>query len=138
MKRAGIGLIVVFCLIVILVAGRIIDRSWVTPFEKSAAVNALHGIQAVRDFGGLDNEAYQAQVVKAQQAVELCKKKAVTEQDSRVANGVEMLLGAAQADMKFWQLPDSDPKKMYLLQVRKNGAEESDEILEQELGIKKN
>ena len=73
-RRGTIRLFLIVCtglwLVAALVyAGRLIDRSWLTPSERKAAVEALKDVYAVRNFGMIDDSAYDAQVQRAEAAV---------------------------------------------------------------------
>jgi hypothetical protein len=119
MKRAivriAVGIAVVVCVGVVGIAGLLISGSWVSPFEKRSIRAALVEIEGVRKFRGADNEAYRAQVSKAKVAVDLCKKKEFTQYDDQMYWMIEMDFESAIAEKRAWQLPDSNPQKLRLL-----------------------
>jgi hypothetical protein len=122
MKWVAVSATVLVGRVILLVVGWVVSGSWVTPFEKRAIETALTEIDGIRQYRGVDSEAYRAQIARATAAVAPCKKREITIYDGQIVWGVEMDLDEAVAEKKFWQIPDTNPKKQHALEVQADSA----------------
>jgi hypothetical protein len=99
---------------VLLVAGVLVWGSWITPLEKRSLRKALSDVEAVQRLHG-DEAGFQRAVDDAEASIAVCKKRSITEYDSRITMLLEMDLDSSMKEKRVWKLSDSNPQKQKIV-----------------------
>lgn len=97
-KRTALSVFAVLLLVTLVGGGILISGSWVTPRERSTIADALTKIDAVASDAGSDPGELEVKVQAAKTAVELCRKRSITEYDGRLSMMLDMQLNGAKAE----------------------------------------
>jgi hypothetical protein len=104
---------------VLLVAGVVVWGSWISPFEKRSLRKALRDVEAVQRLHG-DEAEFQRAVDEAEASLAVCRKRSITEYDSRITMTLEMNLDDSIKGKKVWKLSDSNPEKQKMVEEFNN------------------
>jgi hypothetical protein len=136
-------LLVVFiggwALAAVVYAGELIDRSWLTPSERRAGVEALKDVDALRNSGALDDSDRDALIQKAEAAVAKTDKAAFTFRDHWVSGMLSTDLHLVKVQQKLQRTRQyaagEDARKLQLLTPIETLGADSDERLRRILGV---
>ena len=115
MKRVSIRRILValglfFVVGAVASVGVLIAGNWVTPWEKSSMRVALDRIDDVQEFRGNNKADYDARIQAANNAMSVCKKRAITENDHRLVTVLGLQLEDVVAEQEARSQRDVDPR----------------------------
>jgi hypothetical protein len=113
---------------VLLVAGVMVWGSWITPLEKRSLRRALSDVEAVQRLHG-DEPEFQRAVDSAEASLAICRKRSITEYDSRVTMMLEMNLDDSIKEKKVWKLSDSNPEKQKMVEEFNDTDTSSDMVI---------
>ena len=103
-------------LVLVLTLAVLVWGSWITPFERVAMRKAITDIETLERMQGSEAD-YQGKILATKSSVLLCKKRAITEYDSRVTMLIEMDLRDAILRKKIVNLPDTDSRKPLMMKA---------------------
>jgi hypothetical protein len=136
-------LLVVFiggwALAAVVYGGELIDRSWLTPNEKRAGVEALNDVDALQNSRSLDDSAYDALIQRAEAAVARTDKVASTFRDHWVSGMLSTDLHLVKVQQKLQRARQhaagEDARKLQLLTPIETLGADSDKRLRRTLGV---
>jgi hypothetical protein len=136
-------LLVVFiggwALAAVVYAGELINRSWLTPSERRAGVEALKDVDALRNSSALDDGARDALIQKAEAAVAKTGKVAFTLRDHWVSGMLSTDLHLVKVQQKLQRTRQhaagEGARKLQLLTPIETLGADSDERLRRILGV---
>jgi hypothetical protein len=117
----------------------LINRSWLTPSERRAGVEALKDVDALRNSRALDDSAFDALIQRAEAAVARTDKVAFTFRDHWVSGMLSADLHLVKVQQKLQRARQhaagEDARKLQLLTPIETLGADSDKRLRQILGV---
>lgn len=119
--------------------GELINRSWITPSERRAGVEALRDVDVLRNSGSLDENSYNTAIRRADAAVARTDKVAFTSRDHWVSGMLSTDLHLVKVQHQLLSARQhaagEDIRKLQLLAPIETLGADSDQTLKAMLGV---